>query len=357
MPATLTEDDCRQVDRSDMAAKITGLPGQIRAQRAALERDPWPIDLPTPTLLAYGGMGGSAIAADLVFGWAADRLPFPTLVVRDDRWPRAVGPGALAVLSSYSGRTEETLALFHAAKERGVPCVGMTTGGPLGEGLTALGRPWKGLPAGLPPRAAIGYSVVSLARLLAALGDPGEGESAWEEALVVLDQGNGLYGPACPEPANLAKSLARELVGRAVCLYGAAGWPAAVARRVKGQVNENAKTPAFELSLPEMNHNEIVGFEALSDLHPRLMAGFVLDHAASPRFASRIAVTRRLLADEGVGAVDLVPRGESVLARMLSLVQLGDWLSYYLGILAGVDPTPITKIDRLKSALAADARA
>jgi len=302
-------------------------------------------------------MGGSAIAADLVFGWAADRLPFPTLVVRDDRWPRAVGPGALAVLSSYSGRTEETLALFHAAKERGVPCVGMTTGGPLGEGLTALGRPWKGLPAGLPPRAAIGYSVVSLARLLAALGDPGEGESAWEEALVVLDQGNGLYGPACPEPANPAKSLARELVGRAVCLYGAAGWPAAVARLVKGQVNENAKTPAFELSLPEMNHNEIVGFEALSDLHPRLMAGFVLDHAASPRFASRIAVTRRLLADEGVGAVDLVPRGESVLARMLSLVQLGDWLSYYLGILAGVDPTPITKIDRLKSALAADARA
>src|SRR5512140_3960915 len=105
MPATLSEADCGRIDRSDMAAKIQGLPDQIRAQRAYLDREPWPRDLPRPSLLACGGMGGSAIAADLVFGWAADRLPFPTLVVRDERWPRAVGPGALAVLSSYSGRT------------------------------------------------------------------------------------------------------------------------------------------------------------------------------------------------------------------------------------------------------------
>jgi glucose/mannose-6-phosphate isomerase len=355
MPATLSEADCRAIDRSDMAAKIEGLPGQIRAQRAQLDRDPWPRDLARPSLLAYGGMGGSAIAADLVFGWAADRLTFPTLVVRDERWPRAVSPGALAVLSSYSGRTEETLALFREARARGVACVGLTTGGPLGEGLSAAGCPWKGLPAGLPPRAAIGYSVVSLARLLEALGDPGEGEPAWEEALAVLDRGNARFAPAIPEPDNPAKGLARDLVGRAVCLYGAAGWPQAVARRVKGQINENAKAPAFELSLPEMNHNEIVGFEALPDLHPRLAAAFVLDAANGPRFATRIAVTRRLLEDEGIGCVDLVPRGSSALARMLSLVQLGDWLSYYLGILAGVDPTPITKIDRLKHALEAGA--
>jgi glucose/mannose-6-phosphate isomerase len=104
-----------------------------------------------------------------------------------------------------------------------------------------------------------------------------------------------------------------------------------------------------------MNHNEIVGFGALADLHPRLAAAFVLDAVEQPRFAARIAVTRQLLADEGVTSVELVPRGESQIARLLSLVQLGDWLSYYLGVLAGVDPTPIAKIDRLKLALEAGA--
>jgi len=227
----------------------------------------------------------------------------------------------------------------------------VTTGGPLAERLAATRSPWKALPAGLPPRAAVGYSVVSLARLLEALGDPGEGEPAWEEALAVLEHGNDLYSPARPEADNPAKALARSAVGRAVCVYGAAGWPAAVARRVKGQINENAKTPAFELSLPEMNHNEIVGFGALSDLHPRLLAAFVLDRADAPRLAHRIDATRRLLEDEGVATLGLAPRGESALARLLSLVQLGDWWSYYLGVLAGVDPTPIVKIDRLKRAL------
>ncbi len=351
MCPSLSEADCRAVDGADMAAKIAGLPGQIRHQRAALAKDPWPRDLAPPSLLAVGGMGGSAIAADLVLGLAADRLPFPTLVVRDERWPAAVRPGALAVLSSYSGATEETLALCREAEGRAVARVGLTTGGPLGERLTATRSPWKGLPAGLPPRAAVGYSVVSMALLLEALGDPGEGESASEEALAVLERGNELYAPARPEADNPAKALARGAVGRAVCVYGAAGWPAAVARRVKGQINENAKTPAFELSLPEMNHNEIVGFEALSDLHPRLVAAFVLDHAAAPRLGRRIAATRTLLEEEGVVTFELAPRGESALARLLSLVQLGDWLSYYLGVLAGVDPTPIVKIDRLKRAL------
>src|SRR5229473_6003220 len=150
MRPSLSEADCRAVDRSDMAAKIAGLPAQIRHQRSALAADPWPRDLASPTLVAVGGMGGSAIASDLVLGLTAERLAFPTLVVRDERWPAAVRPGALAVLSSYSGATEETLALCREAERRGVARVGLTTGGPLGERLTATRSPWKGLPAGLP---------------------------------------------------------------------------------------------------------------------------------------------------------------------------------------------------------------
>lgn len=352
--ASLTEADCRARDVSDMAGLIASWPAQIRAQRAALDADPWP-RFPAPSLLAVGGMGGSAIAADLVFGLAQDRLPFPTLVVRDYRWPACVRGQARVVLSSYSGATEETLALLDEAERRGVEKVGLTTGGPLGARLTAAKAAWRGLPAGLPPRAALGYSVVSLTRLLEALGDPGEGEAAWREALAVLDDGNARCAPGVPEAGNPAKALARALVGRAVLVYGAAGAVAAAARRWKGQINENAKTPAFDAALPEMNHNEIVGWQALADLHPRCAAVFLADGSDLPRVAQRREVTARILAEEGVSTHVVESRGTSPLARLLSLVQRGDWTSYYLAVLAGVDPTPIVKIDRLKRELASAA--
>ena len=350
--ASLTEADCRAVDRGDMAGLIAAWPAQVRAQRERLDREPWP-RLAAPSLLALGGMGGSAIAGDLVFALAAGRLAWPTLVVRAYGWPAAVRPGALAVLSSYSGGTEETLALLDEAERRGVSVVGLTTGGALGERLTAAKAPWRGLPAGLPPRAALGYSVVSLARLLEATGDPGEGEAAWNEALAVLEDGNARLAPGVPEDANPAKALARNLIGRAVVVYGAAGGMAAIARRWKGQINENAKSPAFDAALPEMNHNEIVGWQALSDLHPRWAAVFLADDSDGPRIARRRDVTAGILEEEGVATHVVGPRGASALARMLSLVQLGDWVSYYLAVLAGVDPTPIVKIDRLKRELGA----
>jgi glucose/mannose-6-phosphate isomerase len=274
------------------------------------------------------------------------------MVVRDYAWPAAVRPGALAVLSSYSGATEETLALLDQAEARGVDMVGLTTGGPLGARLSARNAPWRGLPAGLPPRAALGYSVVSLSRLLEALGDPGEGDEAWREAEGVLDAGNAVLAPAAPEAGNPAKALARAVVGRALLVHGAFGVTAVVARRWKGQVNENAKTPAFEAALPEMNHNEIVGWQALPDVHARCAAVFLADPGDAPQVARRRDVTASILEEEGVATHVVHARGTSPLARALSLVQLGVWTSYYLAVLAGVDPTPIAKIDRLKQALA-----
>jgi glucose/mannose-6-phosphate isomerase len=324
----------------------------VRAQRAALAARPWPA-MPAPRLLALGGMGGSAIAGDLVFALAAPRLPFPTLVCRDYAWPAALGPDGLAVLSSYSGNTEETLALEAAARARGVPRAAITTGGLLSARCDASGAPWRALPAGLPPRAALGYSVVSLSLLLEALGDPGAGAAAWEESVRTLEELTTRCAPGRPEAENPAKSLARALVGRATCLYGGSGFPAAAARRWKGQFHENAKSLAFDAVLPEMNHNEIVGWQALADLHPRFAVVLLRDVDESPALAARMAVTRAILEDEGVAVHEARGEGTSPLARMLSLVALGDWVSLYLAVLAGVDPTPIDKIDRLKSALAA----
>ncbi len=349
--ATLSEADVAARDAGGMAALIAAWPAQIAGQRAALAASPWPAQ-PAPRLLAVGGMGGSAIAADLVFALAADRLPFPTLVCRDYAWPAAVRPGALAVLSSYSGNTEETLALYDEARARGVARLAITTGGELARRCKADGVPWRVVPAGLPPRAALGYSVVSLSLVLESLGAPGWGDAAWAEAHRVAIELGTRCAPDRPEAENAAKQLARAVVGRAVCIYGGAGLAAPIARRWKGQLHENAKTLAFDAVLPEMNHNEIVGWEALADLHPRFAVILLRDRAESGALARRMAVTRAILEDEGVGVHEAWSVGTSPLARMISLLVLGDWMSLYLAVLAGVDPTPIVKIDRLKAALA-----
>ena len=112
-----------------MADLIASWPAQVRTQRAALARKGWPTDLELPRILAVGGMGGSAIASDLVFALAAHRLPFPAITVRDYRWPAAIGADALVLLSSYSGNTEETLSLYAEAGARGVRRLALATGG------------------------------------------------------------------------------------------------------------------------------------------------------------------------------------------------------------------------------------
>jgi len=212
--------------------------------------------------------------------------------------------------------------------------------------------PWRAVPGGLPPRAALGYSVVSLSLVLESRGAPGSSEAEWQEAQDVASRLGLQCAPGQPEADNPAKRLARAVVGRAVCIYGGAGLAAPIARRWKGQLHENAKTLAFDAVVPEMNHNEIVGWQALADLHPRFAVILLRDRAESGALARRMTVTREILEDEGVGVHEAHAVGTSPLARMVSLLVLGDWVSLYLAVLAGVDPTPIVKIDRLKAALA-----
>jgi glucose/mannose-6-phosphate isomerase len=332
---------------------VRAWPDQIREQRAALAREPWPTTLAsaTPRLVCVGALGGSAAGAELARGLHEATLPVPFLVVREYEWPAAVGPGALCVLSSYSGNTEETLALYDEAGKRGAARAAVTSGGELARRAARDGVPAVFLPPGLPPRAALGYSLVSLLALLHALGFRDEGEDAVREAEEVLSAGNTLLAPESPESENPAKLLAQALHGRVVIVYTAARFLAGVGLRWKGQINENAKTPAFTNALPELNHNESVGWEALRAVHGRFGVACLRDAEEHPRAARQMEWTRAMLAEEGLTVVEARPRGHSRLARLLSLVQLGDWVSLYLAALAGVDPFPITKIDALKRSL------
>ncbi|HEV8479478.1 MAG TPA: bifunctional phosphoglucose/phosphomannose isomerase [Candidatus Eisenbacteria bacterium] len=340
----------RTHDSGGMEGLVRAWPEQIRSQRAALAQAPWP-KLATPRLLAVGALGGSATAAELVRGLEDDRLPVPFLVVREYEWPATVGPGSLCVLSSYSGNTEETLALYDDAGARGAARAVISSGGEITRRARADGVPYVSVPSGLPPRAALGYSLISLLALLPSLGFGGEGEEALSEAEAVLAEGNRRLAPESPEAENPAKRLALALHGRVVVAYTAARFLAGAALRWKGQVNENAKTPAFSNALPELNHNESVGWEALRAFHDRFGVVCLRDLDEHPRAAAQMEWTRSMLESEGLTVCEARSSGKSRLARLVSLVQLGDWVSLYLAALGGVDPTPITKIDALKRTL------
>jgi glucose/mannose-6-phosphate isomerase len=344
-------------DSGGMAARMDGAAAQVEEQLGRLAGFRWVLPARPPALLAVGGMGGSAMASELCATVWADRLPRPMLVVREYRWPACVGPDALALLSSYSGNTEETLALWRAAAARGVPRVAMATGGTLAEWAERDHVSVAPLPPGAPPRAALYAGWVTVTHLLHALGWLDDPAPAWRAAVQALRAQASRCGTAVPERDNPAKQLARALLGRRVFVYAASERTAAVATRMRQQLAENAKVLGHSAVVPELDHNEIVGWERPGD-EWRDVSVVVLDDAEdAPEIAARLTLTAEYAQDRGAAIHRVAsPPGER-LARMAAAVSFADYVSLYLALLRGVDPTPIASIDEFKRRLAERASA
>ncbi len=339
-------------DHFDMAARIAAIPDHVDAALAALEAAPWRLPTREPALIAVGAMGGSAMAAELCAGLWSDRLPRPLLITREYRWPAYVDRSALALLCSYSGGTEETLALYAEAGRRGAPRLAMTTGGALAAACGRDGVHVTQLPGGSPPRAALFSAWVPLSGLLAALGWIDDPAPAWREAAEVMRAQLARIGPQVPEAQNPCKQLAREVHGRLVFVYAASERLGPVATRCRNQLNENAKLLSHSALVPELNHNEIVGWENAGAAQAPIAVLVLRDREDAPEAATRLALTADYVARQGGAVHELRGAGESRVARVAALVQLGDWLSFYLALLNGVDPTPIASIDAFKARLA-----
>lgn len=326
------------VDRSGMAGALRSFPRQCREGLElgrALDAEP----LAGFTRVVAVGMGGSGIAGSLL----SSLVTLEVVPVRDYRLPPWVGEESLVVALSYSGDTEETLAAFGEARGRTGRLLAVTSGGKLGELCKGVGVPWVRIPGGLQPRAALGYLLFPLLGLLGNLGlapDPAE-------ALGVLD---AMAGELSGE-GNEARRLAEGLAGRVPLVYGS-GPTAPVAYRWKTQVNENAKAPAFWGELPELCHNEVVGWELQGKLLPQGTAVFLRTRHDHPRVGLRAEVLQELLRARGIPWLEARGRGRTPAAGVLSLLYLGDWVSYYLALLHGVDPTPVAIIRELKGRLA-----
>ena len=340
-------------DPAGMAARIAGAADQVAEGLAALAREPWSLPGGDPAFLAVGAMGGSAIAADLVRAVEEPGLPRPIGVIRDGQWPAWVTREGRALLCSYSGNTEETLALYDEAGARGVPRIVLTSGGTLAERSRRDGVPFRTLPGGSPPRAALYSAWVRVSHLMHALGwtpDPG---AAWREAESVLRSLGARLEPAVPEDGNPAKRLARSLQGRFVMIYTRTRGLAPLALRWRQQIEENAKQLAHDATLPELNHNEIVGWERTGWLHARAAVVMLRDDAESPEETARLDLTAEFVRARGAVVHEVRPSGAAPIARAASFSLWADWVSFYLALLEGADPTAIPSIDEFKRRLGA----
>ncbi len=340
------------LDRSDMLGKAAALGSQCRqGWRLGLD---WPIPAAwadSKQVLVLG-MGGSAIGADLLQGILRDRLPKPVAVNRAYTIPDWVGRETLVLACSYSGNTEETLSAAVAAAEKGARIAAMGSGGKLADWSKRNGIPFLPVPAGLPPRSAVGYFIFGPLGLLARL-DWIEAESVpVGRACAALERfiQEKLAG-AAPAASNPARKLAARLKGRLPVLYGASdGWEG-VTYRWRTQLEENAKTLAFHHLFPEATHNEISGWVQPRLLIKKTAALFLMDETIHPRTRRRMEFTQRIVRREGARVEVIRVSGASFLERLLKLIALGDFTSIYLGLLYRIDPAPVARVEALKKYL------
>lgn len=346
--AELSREAIRATDPSGQIDDVLAMPDHLRDAQWRVES----AGLRTRDCrggLVVAGMGGSSIGGALARAVLGDRASRPIVLARGYALPSWTEPETTVLCASYSGETEETLAAYDAAQALGAHTIVVTTGGRLAEQARQDGVPVVPLPGGFQPRAAVAYLLVTALEVADLCGS---GESLHAEIDVAAAHAEQLvarWGPEAPE-SSAAKALAKGLHGTIPQIAGA-GLTAPVAYRWKTQINENAKLPAFASELPELDHNEIAGWERAAQLG-RFSAVFLDDSDLHPRVRQRIELTRGLIASRGGRTFRIDTEGETRMERVISVLLLGDLMSLYLAALEGVDPAVVEALDSLKAALA-----
>ena len=295
------------------------------------------------------GMGGSAIGGDLAAALLADELKVPMSIHRDYGIPGYVGRDSLVIASSYSGNTEESLSAYGAAQKRGAKILVLTTGGKLAELGRTAGNPVVTFSYKAQPRAALGYSLGLVLGCLVKIGFVRDLGSDVDAALADLAKIEERVHEGAK--TNDAKRIAIDLYGRIIFAYGA-GVMGVMARRVKGQWNENAKNwSAFDV-MSELNHNAVVGFPHPPIAKDALTVLLLRSDRDNPRHKIRFDVTAELLDRAGVKHKTLKFSGANMLSEVLQMTMFTDYVSFYIALLNGADPSEVKSIDYLKDRLA-----
>lgn len=288
------------------------------------------------------GLGGSGIAGSIVQNAVFDTLAIPFIVNKDYFLPRFVGKDSLVIVSSYSGNTEETVMAMKEAIRRRATVVCITSGGQIAELAKKKNLDCILLPAGMPPRACLGYSMT---QVLYAMAHFGLIQPTFEKEIAASIR---LLQAEAKSIESEGKKLAKKLIGKTPIVYSGPAFEG-VAVRFRQQINENGKMLAWHHTIPEMNHNELVGWR---DKDPSRAVVILRDEKDYERVQMRMDINKRVFKKYTPSIVEIFSRGKTYWEKVFYFVHLTDWASVYLAEMHEVDATEVKVIDFLKGELA-----
>ena len=293
------------------------------------------------------GMGGSAISADLFANFFKDELEIPFVVNRSYTLPAFVNKNTLLIVSSYSGNTEETISVFKSALKTKCRIVCITTGGKI-ENIAKKNKvPVVKILPGYQPRYALGLSFFTLLKVLTRIKIINVKPGLVNSIIKLYKDKSKLYS----KEKNSALSYAEEILGYIPVVYSVEGFTSSVGYRLKSQFNENSKLLAFHNVLPEMNHNEIVGWESFDEKQFQTRIINIVDKEYPARVKKRLDIMNGITSESKVGVINLESHEKSFKVRLMDLIYLSDWITYYTGVQRGFDPAEIRNIEQLKNRL------
>jgi glucose/mannose-6-phosphate isomerase len=338
----------RKLDKSDMLQCLRRFPEDCRkAIEITKEADLSTLVDREFSSVVFIGMGGSAIGGQLISDWLRDKASVPMHVSKGYSIPGFIGSETLVVTVSYSGNTEETLGAFEEARGRGAPVICVTSGGRLLEISQERQLPYIQLPKGMKPRAAIPFQLFTLVAALRILGVIKDSWEEIEEAIGVIESLRGELVEEVTAEKNPAKVLAFELLNKIPFIYGSEFFEG-VAYRFGTQMNENGKVPASSGVFPEIYHNAVMGSEGPDDMLNPLGILIIRDLEETSQETRKYGGFKAMFQGRVGKMVEVKSRGKGRLARMLSVLYIGDYVSVYTGILNGKDPSSMDAIETLK---------
>lgn len=351
LPKAMILDDLKRikkVDKSDMLSICVN--ASKHYEKAAQLARKMRFVCAKPETIVVAGMGGSAIGGEVLKDWARDKMTVPIEVCREYHLPAYADKNTLVFITSYSGETEETLSVFLEAYKRKCMIIPISSGGVLKEFADRFGIPHLLVPSGMAPRATLPYLFMPLLAISQQIGLAANVGPEFSETFGILKNVSSENSPEKPLNNNLSKTLASSIDGTIPTVYGF-GFYRAVAQRLKTQFNENSKNPAKWEYFPELNHNEIVGWEKAREFAKWFTIIFIRDAEEPKEIMHRIEFTQEIVHKQKIKLFEVWSRGESSLAKMSSVICIGDFASVYLAVLRGVDPTPVNTISMLKERL------
>lgn len=346
----LTEEKIKQLDQSKIFTHIKELGNQFKSARERATEiyfEHFPI---IRNIILLGTGGGSSIASKLLKSVLEKEIDFPIFINQGYSVPKWVNKSTLAVALTVSGTTEETIQAYEQAVKQGAFGVAITSGGKLKEVVEANKSKLISVPStDMQARSVIGDLFIALLTTFEKLNLLNRDfYYDLENTISLLNNLSEKYS----NPENsLALKIAGELKGFTPVIYSGDELLEVASVRWKNQFGENSKVISHWYTFPELNHDEIVGWEQEENLQKHFKAVFLRDENDHPRIKRRMDITRELLEARNVKVIEAYAEGDTPLEKAMSLIYLGDWVSIYLAFLYNIDPTPVNLIVEMKKKL------